>query len=48
MQQSELESTHDRMVASRLFTRREVEPMDTYKVLTLFILFGMFLIVLLT
>ena len=48
MLQSELESTHDRVVASRLFTRREVEPMDTYEVLTLLILFGTFLIALLT
>lgn len=50
-----IESTHDRVAASRAYDScfaedmgREVEHMDTYEVLTLLILFGSFLIALLT
>ena len=42
------ESTHDRVVAYRFHKRREVELMNTYEVITLLLLFGTFLIALLT
>ena len=43
-----LRSTRDRVGTSQLCRRREVGQMDSYEVLTLLILFGTFLIALLT